>query len=187
MLNEYEYTGIDWDGSTDNFGYKQENVIYYDGEHFPVEDESIDLVFHTEVAEHIPDLDLFFSECHRVLKQKGTMLFSIPFSARYHYIPNDYRRLTPAGITRILSHNGFEDIEVFPRSTDITVACYKIVTIGYRWLLSRNLFKALGFILLLPLFGCALLLGQLSLWLDIGAHEDCLGYIVEAKRAPGEK
>lgn len=182
MLKGYDYKGIDWEGSDDSFGYKKDNVEYYDGETFPIEENSIDLLIHTEVAEHIPDILLFFNECARVLKKDGIMVFSIPFSARYHYIPNDFRRLTPAGIEQILKQAGFSAIEIEPRSTDITVACYKVVTVGYRWLLSRKIYKVMGFILLLPVFAISLLLGQLALWLDIGDHNDCLGYVVRTKK-----
>ncbi len=182
MLAGYEYKGIDYDGSDSEFGYKKENVEYYDGKHFPVNDASIDLLIHTEVIEHVPDINLFFSECYRVLKKEGIMIFSIPFSARYHYIPNDYRRLTPTGLQQVLEGANFEDIEIYARSTDITVACYKVLTIGYRWLLSKNIIKILGFVLGLPIFGLSLLLGQLSLWRDIGTHDDCLGYVVRTRK-----
>lgn len=185
LYEGYKYKGIDWNGSNESFGYKNNDTEYYDGYNFPIQSQTIDLLVHTEVAEHIQDIKHFFDECYRVMKQESVMIFSIPFSARYHYIPYDYRRLTPAGINDILTNCGFTDIKIFPRSTDITVACYKTITIGYRWLLSKNIIKILGFILFLPFFSISLFLGQISLWLDIGEKDDCLGYIVTAtKKTP---
>jgi SAM-dependent methyltransferase len=42
-----------------------------DGNHWPVEDNSIDLCFSSHVVEHLPDPDAFFSEARRVLKNGG--------------------------------------------------------------------------------------------------------------------
>jgi SAM-dependent methyltransferase len=41
--------------------------------------ESKDLIMHFDVLEHIPDWRAGLSECFRVLKQSGYMLFTIPF------------------------------------------------------------------------------------------------------------
>lgn len=41
--------------------------------------ESFDLVITQDVFEHIPDYSKAFSECRRVLRPGGTLLFSVPF------------------------------------------------------------------------------------------------------------
>lgn len=43
---------------------------------------SFDLVTHTEVMEHVPDDLSAFAELRRVLKPKGLMLFTVPFSGQ---------------------------------------------------------------------------------------------------------
>lgn len=177
-----KYTGIDWDGAATGFGYDNSSVIHYDGVHFPFVDETFDLVFHTEVAEHIQDIFFFFKECYRVLKKDSKLLFSMPFMARYHYIPHDYWRLTPSSIKMILENSGFKNIAIATRGTDITVACYKVLSVGYRYFLSKNIFKILFALVLMPLWGCALLVGQFSLVAKVGETDDCLGYTVYAEK-----
>ncbi len=110
------------------------------------------------------------------------MLFTIPFAARYHYIPFDYWRLTPSAINLLLKSSGFFDIKIEPRGTDLTVACYKVLSIGYRWLLSRNLLKMAAAVFGVPIWMAALLAGQISICCKIGSTEDCLGYIVYARK-----
>lgn len=138
-MRNVEYIPVDWEGAEENFSYSNNNIVHYDGVHFPFHEEEFDVVFHTEVAEHISDLSYFFKECNRVMKEKGELLFSIPFAARYHYIPYDYWRLTPAGIKLTLENSGFCDIDIRTRGTDITVASYKVISIGYRLLLSKKM------------------------------------------------
>ena len=38
----------------------------------------------------------------------GRLLLTVPFAARWHYIPHDYWRFTPSGLERLLSAAGFE-------------------------------------------------------------------------------
>ena len=62
---------MDWDGAEDGFDYGGSGVIHYDGVHFPFEAGSFDLVFHTEVTEHVRDAGFFMKECRRVLRGGG--------------------------------------------------------------------------------------------------------------------
>jgi SAM-dependent methyltransferase len=43
----------------------------FDATQWPIENESVDLCLSDSVLEHIPDPDIFFSECHRVIKPNG--------------------------------------------------------------------------------------------------------------------
>lgn len=177
-----EYLGIDTQDAETNFDYKDAEVIYYDGVTFPIDNESVDFVFHSEVIEHIYDTRHFLSECSRVLKKDGKLCFTVPFQARWHYVPWDYWRFTPTSLKNLLEEAGFENIKVTPRSRDICVAAYKVLTIGYRLLLSKSIWRMLIAVILAPIWGLALLIGQISLYLDIGTEEDCLGYIVYAEK-----
>ncbi len=92
------YRGLDWAGS-ENFRYRpREGVLRFDGGNFPLRDRSFDLVFHTEVIEHVWDTGNFLEECLRVLKPGGRLFFTVPFAARYHYAPHDYWRFTPSAL-----------------------------------------------------------------------------------------
>lgn len=174
------YTGLDSEEAEANFDYRLPDTIYYGGERFPFEDGSFDSLFHTEVLEHIYHAGQFLAECRRVLKPAGTMFFTVPFQARYHYIPHDFFRYTPAALERMLTEVGFREIEIRPRGSDITVAANKCISVVYRWLRS-GLTGAVAGILLLPVALPVLVIGWLSVRLTIGSYDDCLGYTVIAK------
>lgn len=127
-----KYQGLDWQGSEQVFKYKINDVIYYDGINFPFPAESFDSIMHTEVLEHTQDPELFLYECARVLRTEGNMFFSVPFQARYHYIPFDYWRFTPAGLDLLLRRCGFSRWTISPRGSDISVAALKGISLGYR-------------------------------------------------------
>jgi len=46
-------------------------------------DASLDLIMHFDVLEHVPDHRVALRECHRVLADGGTLLFTIPFYAYF--------------------------------------------------------------------------------------------------------
>lgn len=176
------YVGLDWHQSGSVFGYRESGVVLFDGKTFPLRTGSVDSLFHTEVLEHVRDPGFFLGECQRVLKPHGEMFLSVPFQARYHYIPHDYWRFTPAGLELLLRRAGFENIVVLPRGSDITVAAYKLVCLCYRGLLcGRWPGKLLG-LAFAPIAGTALVIGQISLCCGGGSPDDCLGYNVRATK-----
>jgi SAM-dependent methyltransferase len=174
------YTGLDWEKAEEHFAYRVPDTVYYDGGDFPFPDGFFDSVFHTEVLEHVYETSPFLEECKRVLKPGGEMFFSVPFQARYHYIPYDFRRYTPAALERMLLEAGFDAIVITPRGNDITVATYKNLAVIYRWLQS-GLFGTLLGTCFLPCALLFLLVGHLSLMLKVGSSDDCLGYAVKAE------
>ncbi len=178
FCEDCQYLGIDTFEAKDNFDYYQADVKYYDGVHFPVEDGVITVVLHSEVIEHIYNTKQFLSECYRVLKKKGKMVFTVPFQARFHYIPYDYWRFTPASLYQLLSEAGFKGIVIMERGSDVTVAGYKVLSVGYRLFLSKSWWKILLSIILAPVWGIGLLVGQISILTKCGSKDDCLGYVV---------
>jgi SAM-dependent methyltransferase len=66
-------------------------VIDYDGKHFPIGDKSVDIVFSSNVLEHIYDLNTTHIETKRVLKKGGCALHIMPshtwriFTTLAHY------------------------------------------------------------------------------------------------------
>lgn len=174
-----EYRALDWERAEENFGYKSPDTVYYSGGAFPFPDASFDSVFHTEVIEHVYDAAFFLKECRRTLKPGGEMMMTVPFQARYHYIPNDYWRFTPASLEKLLRDAGFQNVNIYNRGADITVAAYKIVSLTYRWLQGGAGGKIIG-LLSAPFAVLALIAGHLSMALNIGSPDDCLGYIAVA-------
>lgn len=187
--NEARYYAIEWKGSKEYFNYKINNAICYDGGILPFKDAVFNLIFHTEVLEHVYDLRQFLSETYRILSINGTMFFTIPFAVRYHYSPNDYWRLTPSSIRKLLENAGFKNIVIANRGNDITVVIYKLNTIFYRVMLGKinnHALRILNFGFFAALFSIPLIfltiIGHLSILLRIGSPDDCLGYTVYCKK-----
>lgn len=173
------YHGLDWQGAEQKFNYRTDDTIYYNGELFPFANHTFDYLFHTEVLEHVYNINLFLKECHRVLKPNGGLLCTIPFQARYHYIPFDYWRLTPAALQRIFTETGFQQIQIIPRGNDLTVAAYKVIGVLYRWGQANWWDKIIAFFCL-PIGVIALIIGHLSMYFNWGSPDDCLGYTITA-------
>jgi SAM-dependent methyltransferase len=53
----------------------------YDGTHIPADGESFDLIFSSNVLEHVRNLRPLFSEMHRVLKPQGIAIHLLPTPA----------------------------------------------------------------------------------------------------------
>lgn len=75
----YDVTAIDLATSV----YRHERIypiLEYDGEHFPVADESVDIVFTSNVLEHVENLAMIMTEIHRVLRRDGVAIHVLPTS-----------------------------------------------------------------------------------------------------------
>jgi hypothetical protein len=115
------------------------------------------------------------------------LVLTVPFAARWHYIPYDYWRFTPTGLARILEAGGFEDVAVYARGNAFTVACYKVMALILPLLLMPGgsvvgtvLRRLLGLILS-PVVAVLAVLANLSL--RGGGGDDCLGYTALARRS----
>jgi hypothetical protein len=113
------------------------------------------------------------------------LVLTVPFAARWHFIPYDYWRFTPSGLFRLLCAAGLDEVRVQARGNPLTVACYKIMTLQLTLLFgSRRSFTgiakcAFGTILL-PILALLACVANISLHSDWG--DDCLGYTVTARR-----
>lgn len=180
------YAGIDAQESKARFGYARADTTYYSGTVWPVPDQSVDCVLCTETLEHVPEPAGFVAEAFRCLKPGGSLLLTVPFAARWHFIPHDYWRYTPSGLQRLLAGAGFEEVAVYGRGNAVTVACYKVMALilaAARPTASNVLVKAACWtaaFLCLPVLAALAVVANLSLLCDSG--EDCLGYTVKARR-----
>ena len=165
------------------YGYSHDDkVVYYDGKKFPFDDHSFDRILCTEVLEHVKEPVEFLHECNRCLKLGGSMYFTIPFSARFHYIPNDYWRFTPSGLSIIFGQAGFEKIKISPLCNEVGVIVNKVNLLILKRILNQksNFFflwmeRLLG-VLLLPVFFFLTIAGLIAIKFDIGSSDDPLGY-----------
>jgi SAM-dependent methyltransferase len=180
------YTGIDIAASKEYFGYEVPGTLYYSGDTWPVPDSSADLTLCTETLEHVPDPAPFLDQAARVTKPGGTLLLTVPFAARWHFIPHDYWRFTPSSLRDLLENHGFTHVAVFARGNHVTVACYKLMALILPLLMPTGANPLAG--VLLRLIG--LLFTPVLLPLAIIANltllgrggDDCLGYTTIAIR-----
>lgn len=179
------YIGVDRADARGHFGYDLPDVRYYEGETLPVETGSIDAVLCTETLEHVLEPPCLLGEIRRCLRPGGRLVLTVPFAARWHFLPRDYWRFTPSALEHLLGEAGFADVRVFARGNAMTVACYKVIALCLPLLLPqaggaiRHLLRLLG-LSTLPLIGLLAALAHASLAGQGG--DDCLGYTVLAVR-----
>lgn len=73
----YEVTAIDLKDNRLN-NHQVYPVKEFDGLHIPFPDKSFDVVFSSNVLEHVSDLDFIQKEIYRVLKQEGVIVHVLP-------------------------------------------------------------------------------------------------------------
>lgn len=184
---QVKYIGVDTIDLLSNFGYQNPETLYYSGDQLPIQNHAADFVLCTETLEHVLDPALLLSEIIRCLKPHGKMLLTVPFSARWHFIPFDYWRFTPSSLFHLLEKSGFINIKIYARGNSVSVAGYKLMSILLPFLFSntKNKLKkigqrALGFCFLPTIFLLALLANIATLYTK--KAEDCLGYTVMAEK-----
>jgi SAM-dependent methyltransferase len=181
---DVRYIGIDTANAKADFGYEFPDVLYFEGDTWPLPDDTADLVLATETLEHIPDPRGFLAEAARCLRPAGRLMLTVPFAARWHYVPHDYWRFTPSSLQMLLGEAGFGEIGVFARGNALTVAAQKTMALPLTMLFpqepqgaKRIASQAVG-ILTLPVVAALAAAGNLSL--HGAGGEDCLGYTVVA-------
>jgi len=167
LLNaqQTKYYGIDI-VDAEKFDYNNSDITPFNGEDVPFENEMFDGVICTEVLEHVQNYQKLINEMHRVMKKGATAIITIPWSARYHYIPYDFFRISNRG-------------------TDITTIGNKVIVVWFRNLLPSNPIKwilvPIWIVLSMPL-SLFVLLVHVSLWLNLGSDNDPLGYTIVVKK-----
>ncbi|WP_424014960.1 class I SAM-dependent methyltransferase [Halorubrum xinjiangense] len=79
--SEFEY--IAGDISVDALAYGQkyyspDNSIQADGQHLPLDANSVDMVISFETMEHIPNVEEYLKELNRIVSSNGDLFFSVP-------------------------------------------------------------------------------------------------------------
>jgi SAM-dependent methyltransferase len=173
------YVAIDIEDAT-RFGYANRDAVSFDGLRMPFEDESVDGFICTEVLEHVENPAALVDEMHRILRPGGRGLVTLPWSARFHYQPNDFQRLTPTALARLFSR--FPNVDIRPRGTDITVIAAKSIVVWARLAFPTPPRRIRPSMLLAlattPLLAACVVAGHASIALHAGSDDDPLGYSV---------
>lgn len=108
MISEYasSYKAIDFKKTHEDLDY------IGDIENMSLTDESFDVVFCTQVLEHIPHPSRALGEFYRVLKKEGFLILTAPLHGYIHNAPHDYFRYTKFGLEVLLSEAGFTVVRI---------------------------------------------------------------------------
>ncbi len=181
-----QYVGLDIAGAAENFGYAAPDTVYFDGGRWPESTRDADVVLCTEALEHVLEPRELLAEAHAALRPGGRLLLTVPFAARWHFVPHDYWRFTPSSLKHLLEEAGFRKVVVLARGNELTVACYKAMALLLPLLMPQQAGPAKAWSLRLlasptiPLFVALAVAANLSLRCKGG--DDCLGYTVTAER-----
>lgn len=84
----------------------------------PICDGSVDIIFSTQVIEHVPNPFRMVEECARILKPGGFLILTGPFYWPLHEEPHDYFRFTKYGFAHLLKSADLESIEIKADGSD---------------------------------------------------------------------
>ncbi|HTZ09380.1 MAG TPA: methyltransferase domain-containing protein [Acidimicrobiales bacterium] len=176
------YVGIDV-FDADKFDYTNPDVVPFDGEHIPFGDEHFDAVICTEVLEHVPHFQTLVDEIHRVMRHGGEAFVTVPWSARFHYIPYDFFRYTPSSLETIFGK--FRDVDIEPRGTDVSAIGAKVVLLWFRNVIPARRRGAVFlplWVLATPLVAVVVAVAHISILARSGSSDDPLGYTIYARK-----
>lgn len=108
LFKQFKYTGVDF------VAFPDVSVVCDLTKDIPLADASADIVTLSNTVEHIPNTAHLFSECHRLLKQGGIIVGTVPFLMQLHQEPYDFNRYTHFQLRRFLEETGFSNIEIVP-------------------------------------------------------------------------
>jgi SAM-dependent methyltransferase len=117
-----KYVGIDIAQSGHDHTDSQIDV-WYNGHRLNFADASFDVVFSTEVLEHLFNYDEILPELRRVLRPNGKLFITTPFLWPEHEKPYDYARYTSFGLKALLEKHGFEQVSVQRRGHAVEALC----------------------------------------------------------------
>lgn len=187
LMPDAEYFGVDVAASAEFGMSRNPRITYYDGHVLPFADGNFDHVLLVEVLEHVPDPVTLLMELKRVLRSGGSLVMTVPWSARLHHLPHDYTRFTRYRLNDMLTSVGFTDVTIEERGNDIAVIANKLLVLTIRLLRPAQRRDVLWTWVLAaitaPVALIFLFAAHIALLLGAGSKEDPLGYgVVAVKR-----
>lgn len=110
--------------------------VLADATALPLAAACCDLVFSSQVIEHVRDPRRMVQECARVLKPGGHLVLSGPFWWPLHEEPHDYWRFTRHGMAELLRAAGLQPLAITPDTGALTLAAVACIEALPRWALA---------------------------------------------------
>ncbi len=82
-----------------------------------------------EAHEHVSNFQQSVDEIHRVMNDGVEVIVTVPWSARFHYVPYDFFRYTPSSLNSMFG--GSANSNVTARGTDLSVVGSKLVVLWF--------------------------------------------------------
>ncbi len=94
-------------------------------ERVPLQSGSQDHIFLFNILEHLASPAVALREAHRLLKDGGTLLGSIPFLVNVHPDPHDFTRFTGEALEALFARTGFKIETIVPIGRGPFLAAYE--------------------------------------------------------------
>ena len=186
LMPHAEYVGVDVQTAGEFGMSRNPRITYYDGRVLPFPDSHFDHLLMVEVLEHVAEPAALLLELKRVLRRSGSLLMTVPWSARLHHLPHDYHRFTRYRLQDMLTAAGFSNIRIEERGNDVTVIANKLLVLAIRLVRPQRAVNVLWSwplaLLIAPVAGLFIVAAHASLALGMGSKDDPLGYGVVATK-----
>lgn len=106
-----------------------------DAMQLPLADACIDIVFTTQVVEHVRHPERMVAEIARVLRPGGALVMTGPFYWPLHEQPHDYHRFTSHGFDNLLRSQGLQPLSITPDCGAFTMVAVAVIELLPRWAL----------------------------------------------------
>ena len=118
---DIDWVGVDIPDSQEARSRRRTDAVFvtYDGARVPFPDHSFDLVYSSQVLEHVPDPGLHLREIARVLRTEGILIGSTSQLEPYHSM--SYYNITPFGFVSLAGGAGLTVRELRPGIDGITL------------------------------------------------------------------
>jgi SAM-dependent methyltransferase len=146
-------------------------------------DGSFDTVLCTQVMEHVFDHHALVKEAHRVLRQNGHIILTVPFCWELHEVPYDFFRITRYGLEELFKQHGFK-VETVKANGGKWAAIFQMfISTVYSTFKYRTV-KAKILKIIFTELRLTWLLNHVAIWLDKRHFDEwwTLNYIVIAKK-----
>lgn len=107
--------------------------IVADAQRLPLAGGCVDLVFCSQVLEHVTDPAALLAECARVLRPGGALVLSAPFWWPLHEEPHDHWRFTCHGLDGLARRAGLQPLAIEADCGAMTVALVALIEALPRW------------------------------------------------------